>query len=388
LQGQLSQAQKMESIGTLAGGIAHDFNNLLTVIIGQSELILQNMKESDIFYKDLQAVVNAGKNAEKLTRQLLTFSRKQVYEPRIISINETILNLDKMMKRLIGEDIQIITHLKKGLPNIKADPSQIEQVMINLLINSRDAIQDEQFQPVNKIITIETGKILIDRTFLENHQGAKEGWHIFFMVSDTGTGMDQGIKSKIFEPFFTTKAVGKGTGLGMSTVYGIVKQNQGYIYVYSEIKKGTSVKIYWPVTEEEIPYHTTLSGIDKSPKGLESILLVEDDSAVRDFTSMALKSLGYQVYEACDGSQAISVIKKNNTKIDLVMTDIVMPGMNGLQLSSELSSLAPYIKILFTSGYTDNHLVNKGMVNNDLNFLSKPYSTQTLALKIRDILNS
>ncbi|MBN2425630.1 MAG: PAS domain S-box protein [Calditrichaceae bacterium] len=388
LQAQLIQSQKLESIGTLAGGIAHDFNNLLTVILGHAELVSLKIDEKNSFHKDIISILNAGQKAELLTRQLLTFSRKQVYTPEILNINETIHSLDPMMCRLIGEDIHIEKRLDKNLPNIKANPGQIEQVLVNLLVNARDAIQDEKHKPDEKRIVLETGQIYLDVNMVSTHPGSTKGPHVFIYVSDTGIGMDEITKSKIFEPFFTTKEFHKGTGLGLSTVYGIVKQNQGSIYVYSEPGQGTTIKVFLPVCDKEETFPKKEIEIQNIQNGRETILLVEDDASVRAFAGAALRTFGYKIIEAADGFEAIRIARDNADKIDLVMTDVVMPGMNGKELSDHLSEITPEVKILFTSGYTDNHVVEKDVLNEKLNFLGKPYSTQALAKKIRIVLNS
>jgi PAS domain S-box-containing protein len=387
LQQQLLQSQKMESIGTLAGGIAHDFNNLLTVIKGYSELALSKLNDSHPLQKDLMAVYSASERAENLTRQILAFSRKQIIQPRIVDINQIINSSNTMLRRIIGEDIDIRMNLAPDLPRIKADPGQIEQILINLIVNARDAILLKEDSSGEKKIIIQTGQTFLDESYVARHMGSSTGYYTIFSVSDDGIGMTEEVKQQIFEPFFTTKGKEKGTGLGLATVYGIVKQNNGYIWVYSEPGEGTTFKIYWPVTDEEL---TVIGSQEKSApefSGKESILMVEDDKSVRDFTSAVLRGFGYKVNAAEDGQSALEQLSKNGYKPDLLITDLVMPGMNGKELAEKIKEMKPNIKILFTSGYTDSHIVRGGELEKDLNFLQKPYSIPELMSKVRQILD-
>jgi len=388
LEQQLIQSQKMESIGHLAGGIAHDFNNILTAVKGYSDLVLLNMNKQDTNYKYIMGILKGVKNAENLTRQLLAFSRKQIIEPKIVDINNIILDLEKMLRRLIGEDINLKAVLSKDLSHIKADPGQIEQVLVNLVINARDAISQKTNNTVEKKITVETKEVYLDPHYVANHPGSAVGQYILISVSDTGIGMDEEAISKIFEPFYTTKERGKGTGLGLSTVYGIVKQNTGSIYVYSEPGTGSTFKIYWPCTEEDmtVEYGDDLA-VDLM-SGKETILFVEDDSDIRKFVCSALKSLQYQIYEACNGVQALKLLQKKRLGIDLLITDVVMPEMGGKELAEAVKKIIPNVKIIFTSGYTDNHIVRSGRLNKGINFIQKPFSIHDIAKKIRVVMEN
>lgn len=388
LERQLAQSQKMESIGTLAGGIAHDFNNLLTVINGHAEISLMKLEKEHPAYKDGVSILHAGEKAADLTRQLLAFSRKQIYQPQIIKINEIISNMDKLLRRLIDEDINIETILSPKTPLIKADSGQLEQILMNLIINARDAVNEKTEFAFEKKITIETGPAFLDEAYVADHVGTKPGFYAVIAISDNGVGMSEEIKNKILEPFFTTKETGKGTGLGLSTVYGIVKQNDGSIYVYSEPDRGTTFKIYWPATGEGatpdlriVPENLPLS------RG-EVILFVEDDDGVRNFACSALKQLGYQVYEASNGRKALDLVKEKIHRIDLLISDLIMPEMNGKELASEISARFPEALVLYTSGYTDNHIVHDGLLDQGVHFLHKPYSIHSLAQKIRNVINS
>ncbi|MEN8154025.1 MAG: PAS domain S-box protein [Acidobacteriota bacterium] len=387
LEQQLIQSQKMESVGTLAGGIAHDFNNLLTVINGYSDLSLMKIDNNNPLYKSISTIRSAGKKAEKLTRQIMAFSRKQIYQPKVLSINNVISDLDKMIRSLIGEDFKIKVMLSSDLPLIKADPGQIEQILINLLVNSRDAINQKTNKAGEKKITIETGKKYLDEDYIKRHLGSRKGMHIYFSVSDNGMGMDEIVRQNIFEPFFTTKDRNKGTGLGLATVYGIVKQNNGSIYVYSEPGEGTTFKVYWPVTSEEVKKQDSRLSSEKSLYGKEIILFVEDDNEVLEFAVSTLKDFGYNVHSASNGAKALKYIKENKLHADLLITDLVMPDMNGKELSEEITKIYPGINILFASGYTDNHLVHSGELDKEINFLPKPYTAQKLLKVVRMILD-
>ena len=387
LQDQLNQSQKMEAIGQLAGGVAHDFNNLLTVISGYTNLLIMNEDIPSRFKVKLEQIHNAAIRAESLTRQLLAFSRKQIVQPKVIDVSSIINDSIKMLNRLIGEDIKIKLSLENGLPSILADPHQFEQVLINLIVNARDAIQAHKKSSKKKLITIETKSTFLDKQFLKMHVGCREGAHVELAVSDTGVGMDKPTLEKIFEPFFTTKESGKGTGLGLSTVYGIVNQNQAYISVYSEPNRGTTFRIYWPVAEitAEIKDTKTESSIQK---GNEVILLVEDEDEVRTFGEEALISMGYHVHVAENGKAALELIKKEKINPQLLVTDMIMPGMDGKELSDRVIKLLPKIKVIYSSGYTDDYIVNKGILKKGVHFLEKPYSISSISLKIREVLDN
>jgi len=387
LEGQLRQIQKMEAIGTLTGGIAHDFNNLLTVINGHAEMAIMKLKTECNLGKDIQAILEAGKRAENLTRQLLTFSRKQSIRPEVIDINTIISSMDKMMRRLIGEDIRIKTILDPAIPAVKVAPGHMEQVLVNLIVNARDALAARFDNPMTKEITIRTSRVFPEEGFLLRNPGSQPGSHVLLTVSDNGIGMDAQTKEKIFEPFFTTKGKGKGTGLGMSTVYGIIYQNKGIIDVYSEPGKGTVINIYFPCTDAEQQPPTAVDCCLDDFRGNESILLVEDDDPVRNVALQSLKELGYHVYDAPDGVAAVGVITAQSLKVDLVFTDVVMPRMNGIKLGEELKHLLPGVKILYASGYSSSHVQKEGLVREDFHFLQKPYSILSMAKKIRAVLD-
>lgn len=393
LESQVLQAQKMESIGILAGGIAHDFNNLLTIINGRSDLLLMGVDDTAPLFKHISEIQKAGKRAETLTRQLLAFSRRQIYQPENIDLNKLIANLDKMLRRLIGENIEMDLFFdKKALP-IKADPGQIEQIFMNLVVNARDAIIEKTSTASEMKITIETGHAVLDDEYIANHPGSKKGEHVYFSVSDTGAGMDKETCDNIFTPFFTTKPKGKGTGLGLSTVYGIVKQNKGSVYVYSENGKGTTFKIYWPLSREKQDRpEIKLSQTENFARGNETVLLAEDNDDLRLFTKEALTGMGYTVYEASNGKKAMElmefVIIKHKIEIDILITDIIMPELGGRELAEKLKTKFPHIRVLFTSGYTDNHIVKNGELERGVNFIQKPFTVNGLSRKLREILDS
>jgi PAS domain S-box-containing protein len=385
---QLRQGQKMEAIGQLAGGIAHDFNNILTAINGYAELALLKMEPKNALFKEITGILKAGKKASTLVRQLLAFGRKQMIEPKTLNINTLIKDLDKMLRRLIGEDIRLDIHLPKNIGLIRADPGQIEQILVNLIVNARDAINQKTEFASGKKITIETTTLHLDESFIAKHPGSMKGEHLCISVSDTGAGIDEAIREKIFEPFFTTKDKIKGTGLGLSTVYGIVKQNNGSVYVYSEVGNGTTLKIYWPCVSEALnTEHVKNETKTVVQKGHESILFVEDNDEVRNFTLRALRQLGYTVYEACNGAEALNLLRDGHPPMDLVISDVIMPEMGGKELVDKLKPLWPDTKILFTSGYTDNHIVHSGTLKAGVNFIHKPYSIESLSVKIREVLD-
>ncbi len=385
LQEQLRQAQKMEAIGTLAGGIAHDFNNLLTVINGHAEIALMKAGKAHPLQRDIELIKKAGKKAAQLVNQLLAFSRKQMYEPRIVDINKIIIGLEKMLRRLISEDIILEKVLAEDLPPILADPTQIEQILINLVVNARDAIYEHTDPQAEKKITIETNYVFLDESYVATHPGSQVGPHVLISVSDTGIGMDEETQRRIFEPFFSTKGVGRGTGLGLATVYGIVKQNNGSIYVYSELGRGATFKIYWPTSGEEVSPEMT-----NSPKeilgGSEKIFVVEDNEMVKDFISTTLSQLGYQVFEASNGKEALELIRQKGLQIDLLITDLIMPEMSGDELARKIKEMYPDIAVIYISGYTDNHVVQNGMLKEGVDFLQKPFTIQQLSQKVREVL--
>lgn len=378
---QLQQAMKMEAIGRLAGGVAHDFNNLLTGIGGYTELLISNLNPQDPMLEDLNEIRKATQSAATLTSQLLAFSRKQLIEPRILSLNDLISGLRKMIQRLIGEDIELQAILKNNLSSVKIDPGQFEQILVNMAVNARDAMPD------GGKLTIETANVDLDEDYQTTHPYISPGRYVMLAISDTGCGMNAEVKSHLFEPFYTTKQKGRGTGLGLATIYGAVKQSGGSIEVYSEPEKGTTFRIYLPA----IAQPAELLDIEKSistslPGGEETILLVEDERIVRELAIKILKRLKYNILPASNGTEALGIARNYSGVINLLITDVVMPGMNGRQLAEQLQLIRPQIKVLFTSGYTENAIAHHGVIDSNLNFIGKPYSSRDLARKIRQVL--
>jgi PAS domain S-box-containing protein len=381
LEQQLLQAQKMEAVGRLAGGVAHDFNNLLTAIIGYGQLSLANVAVDDPTHTNIQEIIAAGERAASLTRQLLTFSRKQVLQPAIVDLNRIISETRRMLQRLIGEDISIVNLTDPLLGSVKADPGQIEQVILNLAINARDAM------PHGGKLTIETYNAEVDEAYACSHPGVAPGPYVVLTVTDTGCGMNADVKSHIFEPFFTTKEAGKGTGLGLSTVYGIVKQSSGDVVVFSEPGMGTSFKIYLPrLVDSSVPEVRSRED-DSIPRGSETILLTEDEQIVREVASHVLRELGYTVLETSGGKEALAVAGQYIGKIDLLLTDVVMPGMNGNELAGRIKAMRPDTKVLFCSGYTDDAIVHLGVLDRTIAFLQKPFAPSSLARRVREVLD-
>jgi two-component system cell cycle sensor histidine kinase/response regulator CckA len=380
LEEQLRQAHKMESVGRLAGGIAHDFNNLLTVIRGYCDLMLPQIPGGDPLFKDLEQIRRAAERAAALTRQLLAFSRKQILAPTSLDLNELVTNLHKMMGRLIGEDINLTLVLQPGLWSVRADPGQIEQVIVNLAVNARDAM------PTGGMLTIETGNVRLDDNYLKTHPEAPSGSCVMLAVTDTGHGMDAPTQAHIFEPFFTTKEVGQGTGLGLATVYGIIKQSGGDIMVYSEPGHGTTFKIYLPASET-VSDAAMFRTPPVSHTGTETILLVEDEEGVRNLVGRTLKGEGYTVLEARHAPEALSLAGQHQGSIDLLLTDVIMPLMSGSELAEQLKSLQPRMKVLFISGYTYDAIVRHGVLAAEVEYLSKPFSPSLLASKVRQVLD-
>src|ERR1041384_5979566 len=382
LEEQLVQSQKMEAIGTLAGGIAHDFNNLLTAIIGYSQLAASRLNEDDRMFKEIEEIRKAGTRAAELTKQLLVFSRKEVLQLRVMDLNTTVENVGKMIRRVIGEDIELVTSLDPELGRIKADPGQIEQVIINLAVNARDAM------PQGGKLIIETGNIILDEEYTRLHFRVQPGAYVMMAVRDTDFGMEAETQSHIFDPFFTTKEPGKGTGLGLSTVYGIVKQSDGDIWVYSEPGRGTTFKLYLPCVErraEESDYQESPAII---PRGTETILLVEDEALVRNLAALVLREQGYEVLESSSGEEALRIARYYHGSIHMLLTDVVMPKMSGKELSEQIKLIKPDISVLFASGYTDDAVVHHGVLEADMQFIQKPFTPNTLANKVREVLNA
>ena len=383
MEEQLRQSQKMEAIGKLAGGIAHDFNNLLTAITGYTDILIGRLGPGDPGRTEVEEIQKAGNRAAALTRQLLAFSRKQILRPRVVDLNRVIGDMGKMLRQLIGEDIEFLTILSKDLWKVRVDPGQIEQVLMNLVVNARDAMQAE-----GRLI-IETANVDLDDDCVREHPYVKAGPHAMIAVTDTGCGMSDETSSRIFEPFFTTKPQGKGTGLGLSTVYGIVKQSQGYIWVYSEVGKGTTFKVYLPRVEEQ--EGQSLEEPELVPKkwmGSETILLAEDEILVRDLVQTILRSHGYAVVEARDGVDALEVVRKFGGVIHLLLTDVGMPRMGGRELAMRIAPLRPGIRVLYMSGYTETAIVHEGELDVGTVFLQKPFRPEALLRKVREILDS
>lgn len=383
LEDQLYQAQKMEAIGRLAGGISHDFNNLLTVINGYSELILfRYIKDKGPLRQNVEQIKKAGDRAASLTRQLLAFSRKQVLQPEVLNLNSVVSNVDQMLRRLIGEDIELITALASELGQVKADPAQMDQVIMNLAVNARDAM------PIGGKLTLETSNVTFDKQYTRQHVGVEPGDYVMLAISDTGHGMDAATKARIFEPFFTTKDKGRGTGLGLATVYGIINQSGGYIWVYSEPGHGTTFKIHLPRLKEALETADQDHVPAKARSGSETILLVEDEDLVRELAYEILVTEGYTVLEASHGAEALKISERYAHRIHLLLTDVVMPGgISGPELAERLAPLRRNMEVLYISGYTDNAIVQHSILTSTASFLEKPFTPSDLAHKVRDVLD-
>ncbi|MGO9086870.1 MAG: PAS domain S-box protein [Candidatus Sulfotelmatobacter sp.] len=382
LEERFRQSQKMEAIGRLAGGVAHDFNNLLTVILGYTQILSDGLPPGRLADSTRQ-IKSSAERAAGITRQLLAFSRKQVLSPRVIDLNDILLNLDSLLRRLIGEDIEVVALPTRELGSVKADPGQIEQVIMNLALNARDAM------PHGGKLTLETANAELDEGYAAEHPPIARGRYVMLAVGDTGVGMTPEVQARIFEPFFTTKEVGKGTGLGLSTVYGIIKQSGGYIWVYSEPGKGTTFKIYFPRVEQPVQS----LGIEKRPsggvqQGSETVLLVEDDTQLRELTSSVLAQCGYKVLVAGGPEEGLAIAKANHHDIRLLVTDVVMPRINGPQLAEQVLRIAPEVRVLYISGYTDDAIVHYGVLDEGLWFLPKPFTMAALVNKVREVLDA
>jgi PAS domain S-box-containing protein len=382
LQERLIHAQKMEAIGRLAGGIAHDFNNLLTVISGFDRFLLKNLSPIDPLRGYAEEISKAAERATALTRQLLTFSRRQIIQPKVVVVNDIVVSADKMLRRLIGEHIDLALTLSPNTGHILADPNQVEQVLFNLVVNARDAM------PHGGRIGIETANASLDAEYARMHPGVRPGLFVMIAVSDTGVGMDTETRRHIFEPFFTTKPADRGTGLGLATVYGIVKQNGGDIWLYSEPGNGTTFKVYWPRVERASEEQPSAQAAMKHEGGTETVLVVEDEPGVRQLICEVLRQEGYTVLESSDSLQAAQVSETYPGEIHLLVTDIVMPHSSGRDLSARLASSRPGMKVLYISGYTEDTIVHHGVLESDLAFLPKPFAFEALLGKMREILDS
>ena len=382
LENQLQQARRMEAVGRLAGGIAHDFNNLLTIIKGYVEMATNRKGAQPELRSDLQHIGDASERASTLVRQLLAFSRKQVLKPKVLDLNSIVLNLDKLLRRLLAEVIDMKTMVGKNVGAVKADPSQIEQVIMNLVVNARDAM------PNGGRLLIETANVELDAAYAQDHATVRPGRYVMLAVTDTGIGMDADTVAHIFEPFYTTKGSGSGTGLGLSTVYGIVKQSGGYIWVYSEPGKGTTFKVYLPRVDDRVEISSTMEAPSAAARnGKETILLVEDEPGVRELTNMVLSGRGYSVLEALNPQDAERLAASHGSEIHLLLTDVVMPGISGRELAKKLTARHPNLRVLYMSGYTYNVIAEDGTLEDGLSFLQKPFTPQILAQKVRETLD-
>jgi two-component system, cell cycle sensor histidine kinase and response regulator CckA len=381
LEEQLRQAQKMEAIGLLAGGVAHDFNNLLTIITGYSQLILNNLNSTDPNRHSAEQIMKAGERAAALTRQLLAFSRRQVLQLRPLDLNRLVTGLGAMLQRLIGEDIDLRVELGSDLGRVSADPSQIEQVLMNLVLNARDAM------PRGGTLTVTTANVELDSNYAGRHVAVKPGPHVLLAVTDTGIGVDEATKARLFEPFFTTKGVGHGTGLGLSTVFGIVKQSGGTVDVYSQPGQGASFKVYLPRIDQPEPLETEAP---KAPAGRGSgtILLVEDDDMVRNLVRETLERTGYKILASAGPIDARRAAESHHGPIQLLITDVVMPKISGRQLADQMVRQRPSLKVLYMSGYTDSTVVSTGILKKEVAFLQKPFTPAALLEKVREVLES
>jgi two-component system cell cycle sensor histidine kinase/response regulator CckA len=378
---ELRQAHKMEAVGQLAGGIAHDFNNLLTAIVGYADLVLDQVTSDDRVRSDIEEIRKAGHSAAALTRQLLAFSRKQMLKPQILDLNASVTTMKSLLRRLIGEHITLVLRLTTPLDRVNADPGQVEQVILNLALNARDAMVR------GGTLSIETANIDLDGSYVMAHSGAKEGPHVMLAISDTGVGMDGDVQAHLFEPFYSTKEPGKGTGLGLATVYGIVKQSGGSIFVYSEPDHGTTFKVFFPRVDRTADIPDLPTDTTGAFTGTETILLVEDQAEVRLVTRETLTRHGYTVIEATNGREALLAARNHRGRIDLLVTDVVMPSMSGRELAERFVQEQPEVRVLYMSGYTDDTVVQQGILEGGVAFLQKPFRPAALLQKVREVLN-